>query len=66
MFPPLTNFTSDKYSLINFSIYTYLASLAEQVKLAEETLRKPFKYLFLGSFPLARKLLNQLLIVLDS
>ena len=57
MFPPLTNFTFDQYSPINSSIYTYLASLAEQVKLAEENGKKSLKNPIFAWFSLARKLL---------
>lgn len=40
IFPFLSSFNSDKYSPIDFSIYSYLASLAEHVKLAEENVKK--------------------------
>ena len=43
MFSPLTNFNSDRYPPINFPVYTYLAILAEQVKLAEENVKKTLK-----------------------
>ncbi len=50
MFPPLIDFNSDKYSPINFSICTYFAILAEQVKLAEENVKKPCFYMvFIGT-----------------
>ena len=57
IFPSLPSFNSDKYSPINFSIYTYLAILAEQVKLAEKNVKKPLKKPVFTWFSLARKLL---------
>ena len=62
MFSPLTNFILS----INFSIYTYLASLAEDVKLAEENVQKPLKILFLCNFHWHENCTYKLLIVLGN
>ena len=66
MFPLLTNFNSDKYLPLNFCVYTYLAILAEQVKLAEESVKKTLKKSCFYVVFIGTKIAYQLLIVLDS